>query len=32
MNEIFPKPIQNLPEADIPLDGVTAYLSDAETH
>ena len=32
MNEIFPKPIQNLPEADIPLDGVTAYLSDADTH
>jgi hypothetical protein len=21
MNEIFPEPIQNLPEADIPLDG-----------
>jgi ethanolamine utilization protein EutQ (cupin superfamily) len=29
---IFPVPIQNLPQADIPLDGLTAYLSQADTH
>jgi hypothetical protein len=27
MSEVFPEPIRNLPEADIPLDGVRAYLS-----
>lgn len=27
MKEIFPDPIQKLPEADIPLDGIKAYLS-----
>ena len=32
MNEIFPKLIQDRPEADIPLDGITTYLSQAETH
>ena len=32
MNQIFPDPIKNLPEADIPLDGVTAYLSQADSH
>ena len=32
MNQIFPEPIKNLPEADIPLDGITAYLSQADTH
>jgi quercetin dioxygenase-like cupin family protein len=32
MNRVFPEPIRNLPEADIPLDGVTAYLSQSETH
>ena len=32
MNQVFPKPIRNLPEADIPLDGITAYLSQSETH
>lgn len=32
MSEIFSEPIRELPEADIPLDGVTAYLSQAETH
>ncbi len=32
MIEIFPEPIRNLPEADIPLAGVKAYLSQAETH
>ena len=32
MSHVFPDPIKNLPEADIPLDGVTAYLSQADTH
>lgn len=32
MLENFPKPILNLPEADIPIEGVKAYLSQAENH
>ena len=32
MSEIFPGPIRNLPLADIPLDGLKAYLSQAENH
>ena len=32
MSEIFPEPIRNLPEADIPLSGIRAYLSQAENH
>ena len=32
MSEIFPDPIKNLPEADIPLEGITAYLSQSDTH
>ncbi len=32
MSEIFPEPIRNLPEADIPLDGIKAYLSQAKNH
>lgn len=32
MTPIFPDPISNLPEADIPLDGMTAYLSQSDTH
>ena len=32
MNHVFPIPIRNLPEADIPLDGLTAYLSQSDTH
>jgi quercetin dioxygenase-like cupin family protein len=32
MTEIFPEPIRNLPEADIPLKGVKAYLSQSEDH
>ena len=32
MSHVFPEPITNLPEADIPLMGVTAYLSQADTH
>ena len=29
---IFPEPIRHLPEADIPLKGLTAYLSQSECH
>ena len=32
MKKVFPEPIRNLPEADIPLDGITAYLSQSDTH
>ncbi len=32
MNQVFPEPIRNLPEADIPLVGITAYLSQSDTH
>jgi len=32
MSEVFPEPIRSLPEADIPLDGIKAYLSQAENH
>jgi quercetin dioxygenase-like cupin family protein len=32
MSSIFPDAIVNLPEADVPLDGVRAYLSQAEGH
>lgn len=32
MTDIFPEAIRNLPEADIPLDGITAYLSQSDTH
>jgi quercetin dioxygenase-like cupin family protein len=32
MSETSPKPIRDLPEADIPLDGVKAYLSQSDTH
>ncbi len=32
MSEIFPDPIKNLPEADIPLEGIKAYLSQSDTH
>ncbi len=28
----FPKPILNLPKADIPLDGLKAYLSQGDNH
>ena len=30
MKEIFPDPIRNLPEADIPLKGLKSYLSQSE--
>jgi quercetin dioxygenase-like cupin family protein len=32
MSETFPKPIRDLPEADIPFEGVKAYLSQSDTH
>jgi quercetin dioxygenase-like cupin family protein len=32
MSEIFAEPIRNLPEADIPLEGIKAYLSQSDTH
>ena len=32
MENVFPEPIQNLPAANVPLDGVKAYLSQSETH
>jgi quercetin dioxygenase-like cupin family protein len=32
MKSIFPKPIQNLPEADIPIEGVKAFLSQGKNH
>lgn len=32
MKSIFPEPICNLPEADIPLSGIKAFLSQAENH
>lgn len=32
MPDLFPKEIMNLPEADIPLQGLTAYLSQGENH
>jgi quercetin dioxygenase-like cupin family protein len=32
MENIFPAPIRNLPEADIPIDGIKTYLSQASNH
>ena len=32
MPEIFPQPIRELPEADIPLEGIKAYLSQSDSH
>ena len=32
MSDIFPEPITSLPQADIPLEGIKAYLSQADTH
>ncbi|UYP46197.1 hypothetical protein NEF87_002482 [Candidatus Lokiarchaeum ossiferum] len=29
---IFPEPILNLPKADIPISGISAYLSQSSTH
>jgi quercetin dioxygenase-like cupin family protein len=32
MDNLFPEPIRNLPLADMPFAGVTAHLSQADTH
>lgn len=32
MSEVFPEPIQNFPQADVSLAGVTAYLSQSKGH
>lgn len=32
IREVFPSCIKNLPRADIPLEGVTAYLSQSDNH
>jgi mannose-6-phosphate isomerase-like protein (cupin superfamily) len=32
MNQVFPNPIRNLPQADIPLEGCTAFLSQSNMH
>jgi quercetin dioxygenase-like cupin family protein len=32
LSKNFPNPVLNLPEADIPIKGVKAYLSQAENH
>lgn len=32
MLEVFPEPILNLPEADIPLKGISAYLAQGFEH
>ncbi len=32
MDSIFPEPILSLPQADMPFDGVTAHLSQADGH
>jgi mannose-6-phosphate isomerase-like protein (cupin superfamily) len=32
MDTIFPEPIRKLPPADIPLDGVTGFLSQSDSH
>jgi quercetin dioxygenase-like cupin family protein len=32
MPDIFPEPILNLPKADIPLNGIQAYLSQSPGH
>jgi quercetin dioxygenase-like cupin family protein len=32
MSKIFPKPVASLPQADIPIDGISAFLSQSDTH
>jgi len=32
MNSVFPKPIQELPEAELPFKGARAFLSQGEDH
>ena len=31
-DDVFPKPIRRLPEADMPVEGVKAFLSQADNH
>lgn len=32
MPDIFPEPIKSLPQADIPLSGLKAYISQSDSH
>ncbi len=32
MKEVFPEAIRKLPEADVPIQGITAYLSRDKNH
>lgn len=32
MSQIFPEPIKDLPEADVPIKGIKAYLSQGSNH
>lgn len=32
MQQIFPEPIRNLPQADVPVEGFKAYISQSENH
>ena len=32
MQQYFPEPISNLPQADIPMEGVIAHISQADNH
>ncbi len=32
MSKIFPEPVKNLPDPDIPLKGISAHLSQGENH
>jgi hypothetical protein len=32
MTNVFPQPIRDLPEAEIPIEGITAFLSQGENH
>ena len=32
MEDVFPEPIRNLPQAGIPLQGVRAFLSQGDAH
>lgn len=32
MQQIFPEPIRNLQQADVPLEGLKAYISQSENH
>jgi len=32
MSKLFPKPITDLPEADVPINGIKAYLSQGLNH